>query len=260
MFELYHAKTAVCAQKVRLVLEEKEQKWLGHELDLRAGDQVKPEYLKLNPNGVVPTLVHDGSPVIESTLINEYLDDVISHRPLKPTAPRQRAEMRLWTKAVDEGLHYAIASLSFAILQRDSWLSKPREELDAHLARLPDEARRQRQRQAIELGLEAPMVRAAILSYAKAAAKMENTLSQKPWLAGSDYSLADVAMTPYISRLSMLGMEGLWGPHVAKWFDRIRRRPNYQRAILDFFPDAEIKKFNTLGPKAWSRLATYIAA
>src|SRR5882757_5423029 len=153
MFELYHHNTAVCAQKVRLVLEEKEQPWTGHELNLRLGDQVRPEYLKLNPNGVVP------------------------HNPLKPRDPKRRVEMRLWTKSIDEGLHYAISSLSFAVLQRDAWLAKPREELDRHLDSLPDPARRERQREAIDKGLDAPIVQSAIRSYFKAALHMEAVLS-----------------------------------------------------------------------------------
>jgi len=258
VFELYHHNTAVCAQKVRLVLEEKEQPWTGHELNLRLGDQVRPEYLKLNPNGVVPTLVHNGVPIIESTLINEYLDDVLPHNPLKPRDPKRRVDMRLWTKSIDEGLHYAIGSLSFAILQRDAWLAKPREELDRHLDSLPDPARRERQREAIDEGLDAPIVRAAIRSYFKAALHMEAVLSEQRWLAGDDYSLADVALTPYISRLSMLGMAGLWGPRVAGWLERIKGRPNYERAILAYFPKGEIGRFGDLGAAAWTKLKALV--
>jgi glutathione S-transferase len=259
MFELYHAPTAVCAQKVRLVLEEKELEWTGHEIDLRAGDQVRPEYLKLNPNGVVPTLVHDGIPVVESTLINEYLDDVVPETPVRPADPRALAAMRLWTKAIDEGLHYAIGAMSFAILQRDDWLARPKEELDKHLASLPDPARRERQRQSIELGVEAPMVKAAVQSYARAAARMEAALEGRDWLVGDSYSLADVSLTPYISRLSMFGMEGLWGERVARWLARIEARPNYERAILRFFPAENIARFRALGAPAWERLKQDIA-
>ena len=80
MIELYHNDMSVCAQKVRFALGEKALQWKSHHLNLRAGDQQKPEYVKLNPNAVVPTLVDGGSVIIESTVICEYLDDAIRNR------------------------------------------------------------------------------------------------------------------------------------------------------------------------------------
>jgi glutathione S-transferase len=66
MLELYHSVNSVCAQKVRIVLAEKNLEYRDHLMTLR-GDQFDPAYMKLNPNGVVPTLVHDGQPVTESS-------------------------------------------------------------------------------------------------------------------------------------------------------------------------------------------------
>jgi glutathione S-transferase len=77
VLELYHNDMSTCAQKVRFALAEKAATWRSHHLDLRARDQQKPEYLKLNPNAVVPTLVHEGVVIIESTVINEYIDDAL---------------------------------------------------------------------------------------------------------------------------------------------------------------------------------------
>ena len=85
MLTLYHNDMSVCAAKVRTALAEK---WLDCNLihlDLRAGDTQKPEYLKLNPNAVVPTLVHDDRVIIESTVICEYIDDEWPGPPLKPS-------------------------------------------------------------------------------------------------------------------------------------------------------------------------------
>lgn len=75
MIEFYDNDMSVCAQKVRLVLAIKGLDHERHSLDLRAGDQFKPDYLKLNPKAVVPTIVDNGIPIIESTVINSYLDD-----------------------------------------------------------------------------------------------------------------------------------------------------------------------------------------
>ena len=99
MIELYHNDMSVCAQKVRFALGEKMLRWKSHHLNLRAGEQQKTEYLKLNPNAVVPTLVDHGTIIIESTVINEYLDDAHPEPRLRPADAGQRARMRLWTKA-----------------------------------------------------------------------------------------------------------------------------------------------------------------
>ena len=75
-FKLYNAPQSTCSQRVRFVLNAKELPFSEVKLDLLAGDQLKPDYLALNPNGVVPTLDHDGAVVIDSSVIIEYLDEV----------------------------------------------------------------------------------------------------------------------------------------------------------------------------------------
>jgi len=95
---------------------------------LRAGDAQKPEYLKLNPYTVVPTLVHDGRTIIESTVICEYLDDAWPDHPLKPDHSLGRAQMRLWTKQLDEGVHAAVAVFSLCIAFRHQGLARPSSE------------------------------------------------------------------------------------------------------------------------------------
>ena len=125
MIELYHASMSTCAQKVRMTLAEKQLDWDSKLLDLRASDQHQPDYLKLNPNGVVPTLVDDGQVVIESTVICEYLDDAYPDPALKPEAPLARATMRQWTKRLDEVLHFYTGVLSGSIAFRYQHLARP---------------------------------------------------------------------------------------------------------------------------------------
>ena len=102
--ELFHNDMSTCSQKVRLALAEKGIEWTGVELDLRAGDQHQPGYLSLNANGVVPTIRHDGTVVIESTVINEYLEETLPEPPMLPTDPAARAYARQWIKFVDARL------------------------------------------------------------------------------------------------------------------------------------------------------------
>ena len=178
MLYLYHGTTSVCSVKVRLVLDEKGLKFDGELLDLRRGDQHKPDYVKLNPNHVVPTLVHDGRIILESTLIMEYLDERFPAPPLMPSDPYQRAIARLWMKKIDDYLHADCSTLTFAIVFRPVFLALDKAELERRLAAVPDPAKRERQRVAIDFGIEAPHVAPAARSHERFFGEMEETLSR----------------------------------------------------------------------------------
>ena len=160
MLELYHHGSSVCAAKVRLVLYEKGLDWKGHYLDILKGDQFDPEYVKLNPKAVVPTLVHDGKVLTESTLICEYLDEVFPDPPLKPADPYARWQMRLWTKAVDDQVHPACAELTFSCTHRHTLARLPPEELERFLEATPAQSVKPgwkaRKREIVTLGFDAP--------------------------------------------------------------------------------------------------------
>lgn len=262
MLELHHANTSVCAQKVRIMLAEKGLDWTGHTIDIRRGEQFDPAYLKLNPKAVVPTLVHDGAVIIESSVIDEYLDDAFAAPPLKPNDPLSRARMRLWVKAVDEGLHQAVATLSFSIVLREQLLEMPAADLERHLENIPDPTRRERQRTAIELGLESPALVAALNAWDGLLGDLETELTARgPWAAGADFSLADIALTPYVTRLDQLQMASLWAdrPGMADWFARVRERASYT-AITDFAPDGYVSRLKERGADAWPVLRRRMVA
>src|SRR5262249_39000725 len=100
---LYNAPQSTCSQRVRFVLNAKGLPFQEKRLDLLAGDQLKPDYLKLNPNGVVPTLDHDGAIIVDSSVIIEYLDE-IAPEPVgfTPQAAVARAKMRALLRFIDE--------------------------------------------------------------------------------------------------------------------------------------------------------------
>jgi glutathione S-transferase len=260
--ELYHADMSTCAQKVRFVLAEKGLDWEGHVLDLRRRDQHDPAYLKLNPNGVVPTLVHDGHPVIESTVICEYLDEAFPEVPVRPSDPRERALMRIWTKRLDEKLHYYTGVLSGSIAFRHQHLARPADELKAYIEGIPDPARRERQRQQIELGIEAAQFAEALPVFDRFLTDMEDQLSKTPWLAGGSYSLADVAYTPYVIRVDELRLNG-WldsRPRLCDWYERIKARPNFGPGYIEWRNDAYVALMNKTGAEAWPRIQEMMAA
>lgn len=227
--ELYHNNMSVCSQKVRLVLREKNLRPTEHNLNLRAGDSTRAEYLKLNPNGVVPTLVDRGAVIVESTVICEYLEDAYPDPPMRPTDMVQRAAMRIWTQRLDTGLHAACGVTSFAIAFRHQVLLQPADAIEQYIASKPIAEMRENIRQTLKLGVEAPQVAGALKTYDRVIGIMADQLEHAPWLAGSEYSLADAALLPYVCRLEHLAMSWMWDHRasIARWFERCRERSNY---------------------------------
>jgi len=223
--ELYHNDMSVCAQKVRLVLAEKNLAPILHHLDLRAGDAHTPEYLKLNPNGVVPTLIDHGKPIIESTIICEYLEDAYPAVSLRPADPYHRSQMRLWTMRPDAGMHRACGMTSFAIAFRH-------QAPERQLAAMKDPVRRQGMEALVREGLDLPGIEQPVRQFAALIDDVAVALRERPWLAGPTYSLADAAMLPYVLRLDHLQLGWLWREQpdrgqVGDWLDRCVARDNF---------------------------------
>jgi glutathione S-transferase len=247
MLILHHGTTSVCSAKVRLVLHEKQIGWTGEVLDLQRGDQHQPDYVALNPNAVVPTLVDDANVIIESTTILEYLEDRFPEHPLMPVDPVLRAQIRNWMKLVDTKLHAATGSLTFATANRKILIRKSPEELEAHFARIPDPAYRERQRVAVELGLDAPATDAALKLFLDAFGNIEKALKSSAWVAGNTYSLADASLIPYVNRLGLLGMEDMWIdrlPLVCRWWEEAKSRPSFAPAMLDILLPKDHERFD----------------
>ena len=266
MLDLYHHGSSVCAAKVRFALGEKELKWQGHYLDILKGDQFTPEYRKLNPKAVVPTLVHDDRVIVESTVINEYLDDVFPEVALKPQPPMERAEMRVWTKAVDENLHPACGEITFAACHRHIIRRLPEDKFQEFLNSTPSISVtprcQARKKEIVLLGMDAPGLDVTFRLYDSYLGKMETTLAKRPWLAGESFSLADIAVTPYVNRLDMLGMAPMWErsrPRVTDWFDRIKERPAFKPAFLDWCPPDLTADLLTYGRQSWPGVEAMLA-
>ena len=253
MLELYHNNMSVCAQKVRLVLAEKGLEATEYHLNLRAGDQQKPDYVKLNPKAYVPTLVHDGTVVTESPVICEYLDETFPEPPLRASDPGARAAMRTWTRRPDAGIHHACVTVSNGIAFRHQWLARPPDELEQTILNTPDRSRRAQRRELIGLGTEAPSFKQAVWAYDALLADMEQALQDRTWLIGEDYTLADVSLTPYVNRLATLKLERMWDarPHIADWYARITARPNYITAIHGYNDAAYLALLAEEGAKHW---------
>jgi glutathione S-transferase len=266
--ELYHHGTSVCAARVRLAIAEK-----GvhvdryHYVDILKGEQFADAYLRINPNAVVPALVHDGRSIVETTLISEYLDEVFDGPPLQAEDPYERYRMRHWLKAVDELLHPACAEVTYVACHRHIINRLPAAEREAYFASTPERsvkgAWRQRKRELVELGFAAPGVDSYFRLYASHLDRMEAALTGHDWLAGERLTLADLALAPYLNRLDMLAMAGLWSdgrrPAVAAWFERMRARPSFGPGLVDFCPPELAADMRHYGAESWPEVEVILA-
>lgn len=255
---LHHNAISTCSQKVRLVLAEKQLPCEDAIVDLQAGEQFAPAYVALNPNAVVPTLEHDGHVLIESTLINEYLDDAFPEPRLRPEAPADRHRMRLATKRLDEPLHAACGVLTYAIGVRPTMLARPREEVDALLDAIPDERKRAARRSVVEQGVAAPEVANALEAHAALFDQFEAWLTESEWLAGAHFSLADCALAPYVLRVDHLALGPRFiepRPALARWYEAMRARESWETAVLRWLPEAVVSGFRAAGEAVAEELA-----
>ena len=261
MLELYSNEISVCAQKVRMALREKDTQWTHHEIDVLKKENLKPDYLRINPNGVVPALVHDGRVIIESTVICEYIDDILPTPPLRPETPFERASMRVWTKTVDEIVHFAIGRITWSTSARELFKDKSQEELQSIFSNIPNPTRRDVQMNALKHGIDHPTVRSAVADIDKVIGRMEQTLRNSRWLAGGRLSLADIGLAPYVHRLADMKMHELWASHprVAEWYEKITDRPSFKRSIIENAPAAWNELMASQGATAWAKLSAYRA-
>lgn len=263
-FKLYHHGSSVCAAKVRFAMAEKGLDWDGEYIDILKGEQFTPEYLALNAKGVVPTLVHDDTVIPDSTVIIEYLDQIAPDHAVHPADPWERAQARYWTKAVDEDLHPACGAVTFVCSHRHTVLKNLGEEgVKKFLASTPPMSVTsdwKSQKDAFtRYGFDAPGAADNVKLYDAYLHKMEKALDGHDWLVGDKFSIADIALTPYVNRLAMMSMRGMWEngrlPNVEAWFARIESLPNFKKCLIDWVPEDLTNDLRENGTKSWPEVA-----
>lgn len=254
MITLYHYPSSPCAAKVRAVLTEKSLAWDSRVVNIIDKENLRPDYLKLHPKGVVPVLVDDDHVIIESTIIMEYLDTAYDRDSLKPPGAPAQARMRKWLKWVDEQLHPNWAGLGWTILIRPTWLEKSECEVEALLARLIDPARRERQRRIFNSGYDAPEFLASLSLLEATLRDMEATLVREPWLAGEHPSLGDIAVLPYIISAEKFGIADMMLEHrpaIRRWLDAWRQRPTYAATMPWELPASLVAEVREKSREPW---------
>ncbi len=193
MLKLYDSSDCPFGQKVRIVLAEKDLSYEIVPVDLKAGEQKRPEFLKLNPFGKVPVVIDEEVVVYDSTIIDEYLEDEYPHPPLMPAESAARARVRMLEDYADN----AFIPVTGMIMQE---LHKPEAERDAE------------------------KLAGARQQVARMLAVLDASLTGRSWLVGS-FSLADVAFAPRAVILPALGVEldPEW-KSLATWLQRLNQR------------------------------------
>jgi glutathione S-transferase len=253
--ELYHSIVSTCSQKVRICLAEKGVGWVDRPVDLSAGENLTPEFLAINPNGVVPAFVHDGTPIIESTVMCEYVDEVWPDEPrLTPADPKKRAQMRAWLRYIDEVPSMAIRVPTFQDVLIDRFRAMSDEEYAAFRDR--NTLRRDFFMRLNHTGFSEAEYDNSLRQLRATIERMEAALAKDgPWLVGEQFTIADICMAPLFDRMCDMGMAEMWAdaPRVADWFAAIEARPSYAAAFApgarmsDVFPKLREKAVRNTG-------------
>ena len=238
MLILHHGWRSSASRRVRLCLEEKGLAYESRVVDMAKMEHHSPDYLKINPLGVIPTLIHDGRPLHESGTICEYLDESFPDPPLRPETPYERGEMRNWIRHIDALIGNLIVFNWRHHLQKvaEKWTDA---ELAEKMKNIPSKERQEawlRVARKPYTEEERDAARAKLIGLLD---KMEATLAPAGWLVGTAYSIADIAAVPFVKRIDEEiapdQVSEKHHPRVAAWWARIQARPAFARANIGPF-------------------------
>lgn len=232
---LYHAGWSNCSMRVRITLEEKKLPWTSHHLNTRTGEHVTPEYFGINPNGLVPALVHDGEVWIESCDIIRHLDDIYPEPRLTPTDDKQLSKLTEWLSLASAIHVTAVKTYIYASRPSDKRRKTPAELERYRSLQTNEELLAFHSRSSSDDGIgEADRATAEFLLHG-AFAKLETWLGEHRWLAGDDFTLADITWAPLHYTLVRAGFSFDAHPNVTNWARAIAARPAFQKAVVEWF-------------------------
>ena len=238
---LYHGGAAANSLKALLPLFEKKVDFKSHLMALINFEQHEPWFVKINPRGQVPVLVHGDHVLDESTLINEYVDDTFPGLPLKPSDAYGRHQMRLWTKFVDE---YFCPALSFL-----GWHAMIKNAVGA-----PVEGRAGSQDRAHPAqGAAGQVARERLAGLDAGAARRlapqggglhpaHRDRHAGPWMMGEQFTLADVCCFAMLINMPVRYADIVnekESPKVIAWYARMLERDSVKQALAIGHPGAK---------------------
>ena len=228
MLQLYHWEPNANSGKPMLALAEKGVDYESHYLDLLKFDQHQPDYLRINPDGTIPAMVHGDLVLTESTPMMEYVDEAFEGPPLRPASPAERWRMRWWMRFFDAYFGPSLSMIGWSVFVGPSARGRDPAELRAAIDRIPLESRRIAWRKALfneftEAELAESRRRVVFATHV-----LERHLGAHTWIAGDSYSLGDVNgfNLGYALPLSQpTECNDQKTPHIMEWLRRIYERP-----------------------------------
>lgn len=249
MLDLYHWEPNGASGRVLIALQEKGLAFSSCYVDVLAFEQYRPEILELTEQGEVPLLVHDGAAYTEATYICEFLDEAFPSSPLLPKDARGRWQVRVWQKSVDDGFAASVSELAWQAYGGARGIgalvpgapvpdalgpgAPTHTALCAAVERIPVEAGRKLWEAAVT-GLDEEQLARARDRVRDAVKRIEGQLSGSRWLAGTAYSLADIAVFPYFKYLPELCPDLVSDdatPQTMSWMRAVGSRPAVRSAL-----------------------------
>src|SRR3977135_338489 len=227
MIVLHHGWRSSASRRVRLCLEEKGLAYEGHVVDMANLEHHSPEYLKINPLGVIPTMIHDGQPLHESGTICEYLDESYPDPPLRPDTPYERAVMRNWIRHID-GLIGHLIIFNWPHDRAKTAAQWTDQELAEKLKNIPSKERQEAWLRAARKPYTEEERNAARAKLVQLLDKMEDALQPSGWLVGKAFSIADIAAVPFVKRIdeeiAPHEVTANKNPPVTEWWTKKQKR------------------------------------
>ncbi len=228
MLTLYHWEPNANSGKPMLTLAEKGVEYRSHYLDLLKFDQHQPEYLKVNPDGTIPALVHGDRILTESTPMMEYIDEAFDGPPLRPREPLALWRMRWWMRYFDAYFGPSLSMIGWSVFVGPAVRQRDPQELREAIERIPLEARRIAWRKAVFNEFSAEELTESRRRVAFSIDVLERHLQEHPWIAGTEYSLGDINGFNLAYALPLTQAErcnDTRTPHILDWLRRIYARP-----------------------------------
>ncbi|KPA21774.1 Stringent starvation protein A [Shimia sp. SK013] len=232
---LYHGDMSNCSMRVRMTLIEKGLDWTSHHIDLKKKENISEEYFGINPNGLVPTLVHDGVVHIESNDIIDYLDNTFPHPSLR--ALDNNAEMMEWLHLA-AAIHLPAIKPYVYATKIAKHLKKTREEQAQYDAlQANDDLKEFHAKHKGSRQFSDEDVGKAQAILAECHVKLETALQGQDWIMGEQFTLADISWIPLYHVLLGCGYAYDTYPNIQRWAAALQEKPSFQQGVLKWCPD-----------------------
>ncbi len=233
---LYHDPLSSCAMRVRMVLVEKNLPWTSHVVDLSKMEHATPEYQSINPNGLVPTLIHDERTYIESIDIIQCLEEIAPSPSLNPADPKDMPLLKRLLATADQAQE-ALKHLTHEYLFRGTGRYLGEEDkkkfASAHRNAWLVEFKRGFAAEDAEWHRNLAAALREMDGYFR---ELDSNLAASDWLVNGSFTLADVAWTPNVHRMFLMEWPVANYPHLSRWYAQLARRRSFQKAVVDCEP------------------------